>query len=188
MHHISRDKRAAQSAQLIYEGLLACLEEKPFDHVTVSDVQRASGVARSTFYRAFDNLSDVLYWKCDESFREALESCGTEMLRSELEAARPYFRYWADHSGILELLLRIDRQDIIYACHLRNAEALRQRYGDAPGAPQEHGDYFIAIRTSFTVGVLMAWIARGKRESADELVAIAEEQAALLASAGRADP
>ncbi|GEM_PF-5850719 len=72
MYHISKDKRAARSAALIYDGLLECMKKKPFDAVTISDLQKASGVARTTFYRAFDNLSDVLYWKCDTCFSEAL--------------------------------------------------------------------------------------------------------------------
>ena len=61
MYHISKDKRALQSSELIYNGLLECIKKKPFDQISVSDLQKASGVARSTFYRAFDNISDVLY-------------------------------------------------------------------------------------------------------------------------------
>ena len=38
-----------------------------------------------------------------------------------------------NHSDILELLIRINRQDIIYACHLKNAEILHERYGDVTG-------------------------------------------------------
>lgn len=68
MYHISKDKRTIESARLIYEGLLECLKTKAFDQITVSDLQKESGVARSTFYRAFDNISDVLYWKCDTRF------------------------------------------------------------------------------------------------------------------------
>ena len=60
MYHISKDKRAVQSSELIYKGLLECIKKKPFDQITVSDLQKVSGVARTTFYRAFDNISDVL--------------------------------------------------------------------------------------------------------------------------------
>ena len=74
MHHIKNDKRTLQSADLLYQGLLACLKEKPLAEVTVTDLQRASGVARSTFYRSFDDVSDVLAWQCDLGFHEAL--CG----------------------------------------------------------------------------------------------------------------
>ena len=101
MYHISNDKRSIQSSELIYNGLLECIKKKPFDQITVSDLQKASGIARSTFYRAFDNLSDVLYWKCDVCFREVLYDFKPSKFPSELELARHYFSYWVEHSDIL---------------------------------------------------------------------------------------
>lgn len=37
----------------------------------MSDVQRASTVGRSTFYRLFDNTADVLAYLCDWIFEQA---------------------------------------------------------------------------------------------------------------------
>jgi AcrR family transcriptional regulator len=59
MYHISNNRRAEKSAELIYQGLLTCLKHKNFDQVTITDLQKASGVARTTFYRAFDNISSA---------------------------------------------------------------------------------------------------------------------------------
>lgn len=181
MYHISKDKRALQSSELIYNGLLECIKKKPFDQISVSDLQKASGVARSTFYRAFDNISDVLYWKCDTCFYEVLGSYHPKLFHGEIDLARHYFQYWTDHSDILELLIQINRQDIIYACHMKNAEILQQRFGEAPGLHIQHGDYFIAIRTGFTISVLTVWLKGGRKETAEELVKIIEEQLSFLA-------
>lgn len=181
MYHISKDKRAVQSSALIYSGLLECIKKKPFDHITVSDLQKASGVARTTFYRAFDNISDVLYWKCDTCFYEVLGNCAPEQFSNELELALHYFRYWMEHSDILQLLIQINRQDIIYACHMKNAELLRRRFGELPGVDGRHGNYFIAVRTGFTISVLTAWLNAGRKESAEELVEIIQEQLSILA-------
>ena len=60
MYHIKKDKRCQQSAQMIIEGLNQCLAEKEFAKITVSDIQRKTGVSRATFYRLFDDTSDVL--------------------------------------------------------------------------------------------------------------------------------
>ena len=54
MYHIKEDKRAKASVELICDGLKRCLKEKSFESVTISDIQRVSGVSRSTFYRNFD--------------------------------------------------------------------------------------------------------------------------------------
>lgn len=158
-----------------------CIRKKPFDQITVSDLQKASGVARTTFYRAFDNISDVLYWRCDTCFCEVLGNYVPGQFSSELELALHYFRYWMEHSDILELLMQINRQDIIYVCHMKNAELLRRRFGELPGVGQQHGNYFIAVRTGFTISVLTAWLNAGRKESAEELVEIIKEQLSILA-------
>ncbi|MCK9328613.1 MAG: hypothetical protein PHS20_06570 [Sphaerochaetaceae bacterium] len=172
MYHIKADKRSERSAALIYRGLLECLKSKPFDLISISDLQRASSVARTTFYRCFDNISDVLMWKCDMCFFEVLGAYNPQRFPNEIELARHYFSYWITHSDILELLIRINRQDIIYACHMKNAKILQKRFGNAP----KHGNYFIAIRTGFTISVLTTWLSSGRKENADELVDIIQEQ------------
>lgn len=183
MYHISNDKRAAQSAQLIYDGLLQCLEKKPFDQITVTDVQKASGVARTTIYRCFDNLSDILYWRCDIAFREALHSVRPMDAPSESELMRGYFVYWMEHGDILKLLIDINRQDIIYACHMKNAKALEQSYGKLPWMDETYARYFMAIRTGVTISVLKAWLDGGRRETTDELLNILKRQFTFLISA-----
>ena len=181
MYHISNDKRAVQSADIIYKGLLQCLEHKSFEQITVTDVQKASGVARTTIYRCFDNLSDILYWRCDLAFREALSVQPTDVPR-EMELMQGYFAYWMEHSDILKLLIDINRQDIIYACHMRNAELLAQSYGKLPGMDETNARYFMAIRTGVTISVLKAWLDGGRKETAEELVQMLKAQVSFLAS------
>ena len=185
MYHISNDKRAIQSSELIYNGLLECIKKKSFDQITISDLQKASGIARSTFYRAFDNISDVLYWKCDTCFYEVLGNYHPKLFQDELDLAQHYFQYWMNHSDILELLIQINRQDIIYACHMKNAEILQERFGAIPGIHMEHGNYFIAVRTGFTISILTTWLKGGRKENASELVQIIEEQLSILAKSVR---
>lgn len=180
MYHISNDKRATQSADLIYKGLLQCLDRKTFDQITVTDVQKASGVARTTIYRCFDNLSDILYWRCDLAFREALHAIEPMNAPNELELMQGYFSYWMEHSDILKLLIGINRQDIIYACHMKNAKALEQSYGTLPGMDETNARYFMAIRTGVTISILKAWLDGGRKESAEELVQILKTQVAFL--------
>ncbi len=180
MYHISHDKCSRQSANLIYHGLLQCLKKKPFDQITVTDVQKASGVARTTVYRCFDNLSDILYWRCDHCFQEALHSVQPLSSPEEWKLLRGFFSYWTTHSDILELLIRINRQDILYACHMKNAKALEQSYGPLPGMNETGARYFMAIRTGMTVSILKAWLDGGQKETAQELVDILRQQVAFL--------
>ena len=180
MYHIARDKRAEKSAEKIFAGLWKCLRNKDFTEVTISDIQKETGVGRATFYRLFDNLSDVLYWRCDTCFHNVLSDCSPSMFLNEINFAKHYFKYWMEHCEILECLIKINRQDIIYSCHMKNAEMLQQKYGSLIGA-SKHGNYFMSIRTGFTISILTAWVKNGRKETPDEIAEIIKEQILIIA-------
>ncbi len=180
MFHISNDKRSKKSAEIIYDGLCQCLIGKSFEQITVTDVQKASGVARTTIYRCFDNLSDILYWRCDLCFREALQSVNSEDVKKEWLLMQGYFDYWTGHSDILKLLIDINRQDIIYACHMKNAQILEKAYGTLPQIEELNPRYFMAIRTGVTISVLKEWLEGGQAETSKELVTILRKQISFL--------
>lgn len=152
----------------------------PYDRITVSELQRETGIARTTFYRSFDTVSDILYWKCDSCFYEVLGSFQPQQFTDELALARHYFSYWMKHSDILERLIRISRLDIIYDCHKKNADILEKRFGAVPGLQENHGHYFMAVRTGFTISILTEWLRTGKKETADEIAEIMREQLEIL--------
>lgn len=183
MYHIRNDKRAAQSAELIYRGLMQCMEKKPFAQITISDIQRASTVACSTFYRASDDPVDVLYWRCDLCFREALCTFVPNGSFCEADLIRHYLSYWMAHSDILTLLTHINRQDIIYTCHMKNARLLEASFGALPGLDARNARYFISLRTGMTLGFLKAWLEGGQKETEEELMQIVETQLRLMHSA-----
>lgn len=172
MYHIPDDKRTKQSAELLYNALKKCISQKSFERVTVTDLQKESGVARSTFYRLYDNISDILYHKCDDAFHQALSITVLTEIHSEYDIAERYFAYWIEHSDILQLLIEINRQDIIYNCHLKNAEILKKSYGELPGIDGTTEKYFMPIRTALTVSVLTTWLKNGKKENAKEITKI----------------
>lgn len=180
MYHISNDKRSKQSANLIYNGLLQCLKKKSFDQITVTDVQKNSGVARTTIYRCFDNLSDILYWKCDLSFQEALYYNQSNKTQNEWELIQNYFTYWTKHSEILKLLIDINRQDTIYACHMKNANILEKSYGTLPELDEVNAQYFMSICTGVTISILKTWITNEQKETTKELLNIIKKQLVYL--------
>lgn len=160
MYHIKADKRTETSAKLITEAVLALMEEKSFDEITITEVQRRSGVSRSTFYRSFDKLEDVLELLCDQGFRAAFERGGN------LPVA--VYRYWSENSRILETLVKIHRTDILYTSFRRTA-------ADHPliqGLKEDEAqyDYFVSIVTSGMVGILTTWVEHGKTETGDQVL------------------
>ena len=160
MYHIKEDKRAKASVELICDGLKRCLKEKSFESVTISDIQRISGVSRSTFYRNFDSMEDVLALMCDRVFEEAFASDYSNI-------SEAVFRTWFRHADMIEAVVGIGRGDMLYASLRRCTSRMRSglpEWGDA--APL---DYLASIIASSMMGIMITWVERGKKESEEEL-------------------
>lgn len=175
MYHIKTDKRAEKSVELICTGLLACLEQKPFSQISISDIQRASTVSRSTFYRNFDSLDDVLALLCDRGFDEILRS-GSDALN--LAA----FHYWYAHGRLLEAILSSGKT-AVFTSSLRRCIA-RAGHVSALFADAARFDYFSSTVAHVMLGILAAWIERGKKESEDELLLILRDSFSAVSLLG----
>lgn len=168
MYHIKNDKRAQASSELICAGLLACMKEKPFARITITDVQHTSTVSRSTFYRNFDCLEDVLALLCDRGFQAVFTAYNALPAAQRGNLPKAVFHYWFHNSAVLEALVQIHRTDILFDSLRRSSGLIEvlQPLADNPA----RFDYFVAIITSAMIGVLTVWVEHGKTETEDQMV------------------
>lgn len=177
MYHKKNDKRSKQSCEWIYEALCELLKEKDFSNITVTDVVNKANIGRTTFYRNFDTLEDVLRFKCDEAF-DGLQEYLNNYYRSLALAQRdqkgvfikPFLRYWYLDSFIIELLIKINRIDIIQSTFTKVIEMYIEKISDpTAGSILQHKEYFIAIRTGIAINILLKWMGNGKNIPPDDL-------------------
>lgn len=188
MFHGKDDIRVLRSAELLYQGLMKNLRVKPLQSVTVFDVSKASTVSRATFYRSFDDISDVLAWKCDREFHDML----TTFIESEPDLNKSnvlltyVLRHWMqpERLELLEQLMNNNRLDIVYAGFVNNATIVLD-YLHEHDIPMDADDYvyFISLKAGVFVGIMKAWITTGKRESAEEVADIVCRQFAEASDA-----
>lgn len=57
---MKQDRRSRRSRRLIVDALLALLQEKRYDRITVQEIIDRADVGRTTFYAQFRNKEDVL--------------------------------------------------------------------------------------------------------------------------------
>lgn len=163
MYRVSNDPRTQRSAQLILEGLSTCLKSKDFHNISVTDIHKASGVSRATFYRLFDIPIDVIQYACDrmsEEFSEIYENI--DVTDSFLEVL---LQYLTEHYKILEVVYRSRRMDI-----LENAMFQRRIYNNPEDIDNPALEYLNAISCSAIVTLLTVWIRRGKEETPEALL------------------
>lgn len=178
MYHIKDDLRAKKSAELLYEGLEQCMKKKEFDKITVTDITKESTVSRATFYRNFDLVIDILYWKCNQLFQKVL----SDYVASKPDLNQPYslisfvFHFWMEHTEILELLIHQRRTDIISNAFIGNADIVMEYIRERIQIPKYNDKYFLATRVGIFTAVFQTWIDCGKKETLSELIQILSMQ------------
>ena len=60
MYEMKENKKAFESQQKIYKGLRRLLKTKQLSEITVSDIKKECNISRSTFYRNFKNITEIL--------------------------------------------------------------------------------------------------------------------------------
>lgn len=163
MYHIKSDKRARCSSDMICLAMLKTLEEKPFEEISVSDIQRRSTVSRSTFYRHFDSLEDVLALLCDQGFQEIFSSSG-----DRVPAPAAMLHYWYSHGELLDALVKAGKTELFcdsFSRSLAGTQAAELLDTESP-----EFDYFTSSIAYTMIGTLATWIRRGRQESEEQVM------------------
>ena len=137
-------------------------------------MQHASTVSRSTFYRNFDCLEDVLALLCDRGFQAVFTAYNALPAAQRGNLPKAVFHYWFHNSAVLEALVQIHRTDILFDS-LRRSSGLIEALQPLADDPARF-DYFVAIITSAMIGVLTVWVEHGKTETEDQMVQKAHER------------
>jgi AcrR family transcriptional regulator len=105
------DRRIQRTRQLLVDALLALVQERGFDDVTVQEVIDRANVGRATFYAHFDDKEDLLVQAMDpfsahlrERQRQALRD-GAGSDRDAFAFADELFAHAEGHRGVFRALL-----------------------------------------------------------------------------------
>ena len=155
MHHVPNDLRGKKSAEFITEGLYKSLREKPLNSVRVNDIYLTTNVSRSTFYRLFDSVYDVLLYQCDLIVSEIQELVSTKTFESKREMGLQCVKLWLKHDDLVKAMVENNLYGLIYESIMSHKEGLKILYNiDYQDNPQLH--YFVyylvsLIFTSFAI-------------------------------------
>ncbi|MGL5378875.1 TetR/AcrR family transcriptional regulator, partial [Clostridium sp.] len=180
MYHKKNDKRSNQSSQWIYEALKELMKVNDYSKISVTNIVNEANIGRTTFYRNFETIDDVLQMKCDEKFFEFRNYCIDYYKLNESEDKsflKPFLTYWYDNSEIIELLIKAKRESII-------KDNLRKEidFFISSSSITDHKvitsyiNYFIEMRVSNCISILTEWIKNGKNIPPEKLAQIISAQ------------
>lgn len=181
MYHIKKDKRSQTSAQEIATGFLSCLRTTPLNAITVSDIHRATGISRATFYRLFDTPEDVLHYRFDQMLAESTEETLPQSDESPLSQMEQTVTLALKHHEILKALVDNGRFDLLY---LYTEKLFRIQEFSAVLSPSEVSSVELSyIRTQLSmsmVATIITWSQNGYRESPSDIVKILKKHVRIV--------
>lgn len=173
MYHIKKDKRAIRSSNLIFDALDLLMAQKNFQDITVSELVDQAQVGRATFYRNFDNIEDVLRFKCDQTFDD-LFNFFVEYGRNNPSGDKfPFLKlilqYFDFDSRIIELLIQANKTFLLQNAFKKQLSPLISNPANIVDIPAVYQEYLKEIYSSTATNILLHWIKTGKKESPEEL-------------------
>jgi AcrR family transcriptional regulator len=168
------DARVRRTRDALGDALIALMQEKPFDTITVQDVLDRAHVSRSTFYSHYSDKDDLLMSDAEEFFEAlsmALSAHGDKSDRvfpvkeffTHLEEVQPFFKALVK-SGKFQENMELARGHFARGIERRLAELPRGKSipaKDLPAIAFTHAGALLSLLTW--------WLDRGMREPPEEM-------------------
>ena len=168
MYHIKTDKRSQRSAKLFCEGLAEVLKKKDYQEVSISDLCLETGMARTTFYRLFDIIDDVLLYQFDALFKESMQKYKDS--KEPISYAKIILTTAINNQTITSILIHSGRTDLFdFSTRLNEKQLLSDLHLDMEDQKRL---YCTSMLNAMIFAAMKTWITNGCKENADELYEI----------------
>ena len=177
MEKLPQTQAALKRRELLEEALLELMRTKGYAQTTVTDICRAAGIPRRTFYHYFDCKESVLRAVVENMLNECclevmLEfNQGFEVMHESLIRN---FRYWQGPAREkLDLLLDNGLSGEMMQCVLHWLESERIGSSPRPGMSQKELEILTMVGSSGFFTLLMYWRRNEYRESPEKMAEFA---------------
>ena len=168
------DARVRRTRDALGDALVALMQEKPFETITVQDVLDRAQVSRSTFYLHYSDKDDLLMSDAEEFFESISMALSVHGDKSDrVFPVQEFFTHLSDVQPFYKALVKSGKfQENMELARGHFARGIERRLSELPRGKSIPPNQLPAI--AFThAGALLSlltwWLDRGMRESATEM-------------------
>lgn len=172
LHHSKQkmDARVRRTRDALGDALVALIQEKPFNAITVQDVLDRAGVGRSTFYEHFTNKDDLLMSDADEFFERIAMALSMHKDASDRVApVREFFAHVGEMRRFFDALIKSGKvHENLELARGHFARGIERRLSELPrgkGVPASERPAIAFAHAGALLSLLTWWLDRGMRES-----------------------
>jgi AcrR family transcriptional regulator len=168
------DARVRRTRDALGDALIALMQEKPFDTITVQEVLDRAHVSRSTFYSHYSDKDDLLMSDAEEFFEAlsmALSAHGDKSDR--VFPVQEFFTHLADVQPFYKALVKSGKfQENMELAHGHFARGIERRLSELPRArsiPAKELPAIAFTHAGALLSLLAWWLDRGMREPPEQM-------------------
>lgn len=176
LHHSKQkmDARVRRTRDALGDALVALIQEKPFDTITVQDVLDRAGVGRATFYEHFSNKDDLLMSDADEFFERIAMALSMHKDASDRVApVREFFAHVGEMRRFFDALIKSGKvHENLELARGHFARGIERRLSELPrgqGIPASERPAIAFAHAGALLSLLTWWLDRGMRESPEHM-------------------
>lgn len=168
------DARVRRTRDALGDALIALMQEKPFETITVQDVLDLAHVSRSTFYTHYSDKDDLLMSDAEEFFESLSMALSAHEDKSDrVFPAKEFFAHLSDVQPFYKALVKSGKfQENMELARGHFARGIEQRLSELPRGNAIPANELPAIAFA-QAGALMSlltwWLDRGMREEPAEM-------------------
>ena len=168
------DARVRRTRDALGDALIALMQEKPFDTITVQEVLDRAQVSRSTFYTHYSDKDDLLMSDSEEFFEAlsmALSAHGDKSDR--VFPVQEFFTHLADVQPFYKALVKSGKfQENMELARGHFARGIERRLSELPRAksiPANERSAIAFTHAGALLSLLAWWLDRGMREPPEQM-------------------
>lgn len=168
------DARVRRTRDALGDALVALMQEKPFDTITVQDVLDRAKVGRSTFYSHFSDKDDLLMSDAEEFFDSIAMALSVHGDKSDrVFPVQEFFSHISEAKQFVDALMASGKfHDSMELAHGLFARGIERRLSELPRGQGIAADERPAIAFAHAgtlLSLLTWWIDRGMKQEPAEM-------------------
>jgi len=168
------DARVRRTRDALGDALIALMQEKAFETITVQEVLDRAHVSRSTFYTHYSDKDDLLMSDSEEFF-EALSMALSEHsdISDRVFPVQEFFTHLADVQPFYKALVKSGKfQENMELARGHFARGIERRLSELPRAksiPANERSAIAFTHAGALLSLLAWWLDRGMREPPEQM-------------------
>ena len=173
MYHQCTTEKSSIQQRAFEQCMLEAMLKYKYDEISISGLCRDAGLSRKTFYRLFDNKTDVIFAMVDHAFLDSQTYVpGPDVKPGGLHH---FFAYWREQKRLLDALDKFSCTSFLID---RAAAFILREDNDLAhvlGADLENGNDILMFNLSAIFSLMISWYKGGYKKSVDEMSALLME-------------